>query len=199
MPGPGRLRAGRAGYCMGDEEQQPSRGHAGRGAPPVEDRPPGIDIETDQDAMMAPRDHPVASEVRRRLDAERSRLLGLRDGLEQDRAAESESESAQELSSVDQHPADSGTEMFDRERDTSIAESLDGELAEVEAALGRLDDGSYGTCTACGRPIPAERLDALPATRFCVDDAAAASAEGAPGVVPTGPGGADVEAPGRAI
>lgn len=42
-------------------------------------------------------------------------------------------------------------------------------LADIDAAEQRLDDGRYGICTACSRPIAAERLDALPATPYCVD------------------------------
>jgi RNA polymerase-binding protein DksA len=41
-------------------------------------------------------------------------------------------------------------------------------LAEIEAALARIDDGTYGVCEECGRPIPVERLRAMPATRYCV-------------------------------
>ncbi|HET9689636.1 MAG TPA: TraR/DksA C4-type zinc finger protein [Acidimicrobiales bacterium] len=117
------------------------------------------------------------SDPRTRLLEERERLAataraatgGIDDG--------SEGAAMNELSTYDQHPADVGTETFMREADESIAESVRAELAEVDAALARVDDGSYGTCQACGRPIGAERLDALPATRFCVDDAARAEAE----------------------
>lgn len=71
---------------------------------------------------------------------------------------------------------------------------------EVEAALERLAAGTYGTCEACGRPISAERLDALPATRFCVDDAELASAEAASGVTPlASPPSGELQDPGRAI
>ena len=82
-----------------------------------------------------------------------------------------------ELSSLDQHQADVGTETFDRERDLSILEQVEAELADVEHALRRLDEGTYGTCEACGRPISEERLEALPATRFCLDDQAVAERE----------------------
>ncbi|MEV6617153.1 TraR/DksA C4-type zinc finger protein [Streptomyces sp. NPDC051051] len=41
-------------------------------------------------------------------------------------------------------------------------------LAEIEAAFARVHDGSYGTCAGCSRPVPAERLEILPYTRFCV-------------------------------
>ncbi|MGV9939618.1 TraR/DksA C4-type zinc finger protein [Streptomyces sp. NPDC003401] len=41
-------------------------------------------------------------------------------------------------------------------------------LAEIEAAFARVHDGGYGICTGCSRPVPAERLEILPYTRFCV-------------------------------
>lgn len=141
------------------------------------------------------------SEVtRRRLESERSRLTGLRDELNRSLAGERETSSLQELSSEDQHPADLGTETFNRERDLGTLESLEEELDEVERALERLEQGTYGVCVACGRPIPPERLEALPATPFCVEDSALASAEAAPGVATLGvrkPG--DLGDSGRAI
>ena len=51
---------------------------------------------------------------------------------------------------------------------TELREALD----EVEAAIARLEAGSYGTCEACGKPIGVARLEAMPATRFCIADAA---------------------------
>jgi RNA polymerase-binding transcription factor DksA len=109
--------------------------------------------------------------ARQRLLEERTRLTEVRSsvndtGLEE----ESEQESVAELSSVDQHQADLGTETFEREKDLSILESIEAELADVEHALRRLDDGTYGICEACGKPIDEERLAALPAARLCRDD-----------------------------
>jgi len=136
----------------------------------------------------------------RRLTAERERLSELRRSLRQGLSGESENESLSELSDVDQHPADTGTETFNRERDLGILDSVEAELADVESALGRLDAGTYGVCEACGRPIGPERLEALPATRFCVDDAELSAAEAAPGVVhPVATGGDDLREPGRPI
>ena len=91
--------------------------------------------------------------------------------------SESEEESLSELSSLDQHQADVGTETFNRERDLSILERVEAELADVEHALQRLDDGTFGTCEACGRPIDEARLEAMPATRFCLEDQAMAERE----------------------
>ena len=114
--------------------------------------------------------------ARQRLDEERERLEGLREEYK-DLRNETESDSIQELSHNDQHQADMGTETFERERDLSILEQVEGELADVEHALRRLDDGTYGTCEACGKPITEERLEVMPAARFCVDDQALAERE----------------------
>jgi RNA polymerase-binding transcription factor DksA len=114
--------------------------------------------------------------ARARLAEETARLTEIRssfDGLNK----ESESENLGELSSSDQHMADVGTETFDREKDLSILEQIEAELADVEHALRRLDDGTYGTCEACGKVIDDARLEALPAARFCLDDQSKAERE----------------------
>jgi RNA polymerase-binding transcription factor DksA len=117
------------------------------------------------------------AKARKRLDQERTRLEGVRDGIRREQGEGPGADAAGELSSVDQHPGDLGTETFEHEKNISLLEQVESELVEIEAALERLDRGSYGTCQACGRPIGAERLEALPATRFCVDDQAKAERE----------------------
>jgi DnaK suppressor protein len=112
-------------------------------------------------------------DARALLDKERSRLLHLRSSFEVARVETStERDSAAELSATDQHPADLGTETFERTKDVSLLVQLDAELADVEHATRKVDDGTYGTCEACGDPIPHARLEALPAARFCVEDQA---------------------------
>ena len=116
--------------------------------------------------------------ARRRLDEEAARLTDIRDRFtEEGLTNESEVDNLGELSGADQHQADVGTETFNRERDLSILEQVEAELADVSHALKRLDDGTYGTCEACGKPIGDERLEALPASRFCVEDQAVAERE----------------------
>ncbi|MBW3669257.1 MAG: TraR/DksA C4-type zinc finger protein [Actinobacteria bacterium] len=117
-----------------------------------------------------------ADDARTRLTEERDRLESLRQGFD-DLNAESEEASLGELSSVDQHQADVGTETFNRERDLSILENVEAELADIEHAIRRLDDGTYGTCEACGKPIDDARLEAVPAARFCLEDQAVAERE----------------------
>ncbi|MBV8692453.1 MAG: TraR/DksA C4-type zinc finger protein [Actinobacteria bacterium] len=114
--------------------------------------------------------------VRERLAEEATRLNEIRSGFD-DLGRESEAESLSELSSSDQHQADVGTETFEREKDLSILEQVEAELADVEHALRRLDDGTYGTCEACGKVIDEARLEALPAARFCLDDQSKAERE----------------------
>jgi RNA polymerase-binding transcription factor DksA len=116
--------------------------------------------------------------VRQRLSEERDRLQAVKTNFDEEGlVGESQEDSTSELSSVDQHQADVGTETFEREKDFSILERVDAELADVAHALERLDDGTYGTCEACGKPIGEARLEALPAARFCVEDQALAERE----------------------
>jgi len=109
-------------------------------------------------------------EATKLLAEERSRLEQLRASIEAEAAALSERGMTGELSSADQHPADTATETFEREKDLSILDRIDAQLADVARAEKRLAAGTYGTCEACGRPIDEDRLRARPAARFCLDD-----------------------------
>jgi DnaK suppressor protein len=112
------------------------------------------------------------STARKLLEAERSRLEDVKNTAELEALDESETQSYQELSSVDQHTGDLGTATFEREKADSIRISVEGQLADVDHALARLDAGTYGTCEMCGKKIPDERLKARPAARFCIADQA---------------------------
>ncbi|MDQ7793981.1 MAG: TraR/DksA C4-type zinc finger protein [bacterium] len=72
-----------------------------------------------------------------------------------------------ELSLVDNHPADVGSDTFEREKDVGLRDITRETLRQVEDALRRMDGGSYGLCVRCGRAIAAERLEALPEAAFC--------------------------------
>jgi DnaK suppressor protein len=117
----------------------------------------------------------------RRLEEERTRLEGIRDDLQREQN-EAASDTGGELSSFDQHPGDSGTETFEMEKNVSVLEQVEDELRELEHARQRLERGTYGRCQACGRPIGDERLEAMPAARYCIEDQAKAEREaGYPG------------------
>lgn len=70
----------------------------------------------------------------------------------------------------DQHLADHATDLVDRELDQSLGENVENVVAEIDAAIERIDAGSYGTCATCGAVIPEERLDAIPYATLCLDD-----------------------------
>ncbi len=104
------------------------------------------------------------------LEAERDRLReGLTGIAEGGDVGVTEQEATGDLSAYDQHPAEQGTETQAAEEDSALARHLDDQMEEVEAALGRLEDGSYGHCQVCGRPIGDERLEARPTARYCIE------------------------------
>ncbi|HVW33073.1 MAG TPA: TraR/DksA C4-type zinc finger protein [Acidimicrobiia bacterium] len=105
---------------------------------------------------------------------ERERLEGLvREREAEGIGTEAESEAISELSAVDQHQGDIGTETFEREKDYSLLEQLEAELSDLDAALRKIDEGTYGICEVCGKEISADRLEAMPGTRTCIDHAGA--------------------------
>ncbi|NLX90069.1 MAG: hypothetical protein GXZ07_00490 [Firmicutes bacterium] len=76
-------------------------------------------------------------------------------------------ESIQELSLIDNHPADTGSELFERSKDLSLHEKRLSTLKEIDDALRRIELGEYGICVRCGRQIEKERLEAIPYTPYC--------------------------------
>nr|WP_232337052.1 TraR/DksA C4-type zinc finger protein [Lysinibacillus timonensis] len=78
-------------------------------------------------------------------------------------------DSVDELSTVDNHPADLGTELYEREKDMALKVHDEDELAKINAALAKIENGTYGVCEVCHQDIPYERLEALPYTAFCIE------------------------------
>jgi RNA polymerase-binding transcription factor DksA len=118
-----------------------------------------------------------SEDARDRLAEEHERLQQIRAGFDAEHLHdETEDDSTSELSHLSQHSADVASETFEREKDFSILEQVEAELADVDRALRRLDDGTYGTCEACGHAISDERLEAMPAARFCISHQAEAEA-----------------------
>jgi RNA polymerase-binding transcription factor DksA len=109
--------------------------------------------------------------ARRRLEDERERVTGLIADLHNEGLDEEESDTSGELTHYDQHPADQASDTFEREKDLAILEQLEVELAEIEAALQRLDEGTYGVDEQTGQPIDPERLEAIPTARTNVASA----------------------------
>jgi RNA polymerase-binding transcription factor DksA len=107
------------------------------------------------------------SAVRQRLEAEKARLEAVLDAAGRGLGGE-------EGGHPDQLPAEQAAETLNRELDSSVELRMRTELAEVEAALRRLDAGRYGLCEVCGGEIAEARLEAMPAARYCVADQARA-------------------------
>jgi RNA polymerase-binding transcription factor DksA len=81
-------------------------------------------------------------------------------------------DSAGQAGTDDEHDPEGATIAFERQHIAALIGQARGQLAEIEAALRRLDDGSYGVCERCGLAIAAERLAARPAAATCVRCAA---------------------------
>ncbi len=111
--------------------------------------------------------------ARTRLHIERDRLsielTALRRGLDVDDPAGS----LPPFEGYGQHPADLASDTLEREIDRSLELALLGQLDEIDRAEQRLDNGRFGTCAACGDPIAAARLAAVPWAEYCVTHQAA--------------------------
>jgi RNA polymerase-binding transcription factor DksA len=73
--------------------------------------------------------------------------------------------------SFDDNFADSGQVAAEQGEARVLANSLQGQLKEVEHALGKIGGAGYGLCEVCGKEIAEPRLEAMPTTRFCIDHA----------------------------
>lgn len=111
-----------------------------------------------QTAYSQSMDSTAATAFRERLATERARL-------------------AEEIGEAIQAPdqmtygsqAAAASQVFDQQRDLALRDRATQQLAQVEAALARLEAGSFGRCARCGRPIAPERLDALPWAAHCIE------------------------------
>jgi RNA polymerase-binding protein DksA len=103
--------------------------------------------------------------------AERDRVKRAIDYMHVENPGSIGEETGEVDSGWDNHLADTATATVDREIDYTLEENSEELLGEIDAALKRIDNGTYGICEACGKPIGEERLEAIPWTRFCIDDA----------------------------
>ena len=111
------------------------------------------------------------AEIREELETERERLRG---AIEAVNHTGSLADETGDLSiGQDDHIADSASETFMRELDDGLEENAEHLLGKIDEALQRIDDGTYGTCSVCGRKIPEDRLQAVPYAALCLDDARA--------------------------
>ncbi len=122
----------------------------------------------------------MASLKKTELDDYRQRLLALRARLRGDVSQMADaalnkrrSEANGDLSSMPIHMADIGSDNFEQEFTLHLMQNEEGALAMIEAALDRVEDGTYGTCEECGTRIPKVRLNAIPYASMCIKCASA--------------------------
>ncbi len=106
--------------------------------------------------------------ARRHLDADKDRVHGLISSLHAEGLDQEAADQVGDLSHVT-NPADHSSGTFEREKDMAILEQLENDLAEIEAALHRLDEGTYGIDEVSGEPIEPQRLEAYPTARTNID------------------------------
>lgn len=87
-------------------------------------------------------------------------------------------EASKDSNADDEHDPEGATIAFERSQVGALVRQAEEHLAQVEAALERLDEGTYGVCAVCGRPIPPERLEVRPSAVTCVGCATSAGASG---------------------
>lgn len=106
------------------------------------------------------------AQIRRALLARRAEVLERLRGL--DASFTDIVESAQDSNLDDEHDPEGQTIAVSRAQVSSLTAAAHRQLIEVDAALARLDDGTYGTCERCGAVIADGRLEVRPETRTCV-------------------------------
>ncbi|MFD2628967.1 TraR/DksA C4-type zinc finger protein [Oceanobacillus kapialis] len=108
-----------------------------------------------------------------KLDKFKEQLLQMKKENE-DKIAENQeqspNDSVNELADYDNHPGDMGTEQFEQERDAGLNLVREERLREIDDALERIENGTYGLSEKSGKPIPEERLEVQPTARYLVDE-----------------------------
>ena len=100
---------------------------------------------------------------------ERERVQKAIASLRDDHPGSLDEEVEEIAATSDNHLAETATATLDREIDYTLEENSGQVLTEIDAALQRIEDGTYGTCTNCGQEIPSERLEAYPWASLCID------------------------------
>jgi DnaK suppressor protein len=104
---------------------------------------------------------------RQMLMEERQRVSAALGHLHESNSNSLEDETEEET--YDNHLADSATATLNREIDYTLEENSEHVLGSIDDALGRIEEGTFGTCVRCGRPIAEERLEAIPYATRCID------------------------------
>ena len=111
------------------------------------------------------------SEFRTLLAVERERITNAIQYLHEENPGNMEDELGEVGGrGTDNHMGDMASVTFDRELDQGLEEGAQQTLSQIDRALRKIDDGTYGTCERCGKPIGEDRLRARPWATLCIDD-----------------------------
>jgi DnaK suppressor protein len=100
---------------------------------------------------------------------ERKRVADAIEYLHEETPGSLEDETEEIVGTVDNHLAETASATLDREIDYTLEDNAEQVLASIDAALRRIEEGTYGSCETCGRPISEERLEAIPYARQCIE------------------------------
>lgn len=106
---------------------------------------------------------------RNKLILEKNKVYSLLEQMEKNETINSNAEMSTELSFYDNHPSDSATEIFDKERGMAFKENEVSIIKSIDNSLKNIDKGTYGKCSICGKEINEERLEFIPYTEHCVE------------------------------
>jgi DnaK suppressor protein len=109
-------------------------------------------------------------DLKKRLLEEREELQRQAAEIEESSFGGGQSELTGDIASFDEEFADAGTATFERERDLSLSNNIRDLTDKIDRALERIEQGSYGLCERCGRPIEKARIKALPYATLCIRD-----------------------------
>jgi len=111
----------------------------------------------------------ILLKFKQRLLSEREHLTRRVEAMDGEGLGVSLEDSISELSTYDNHPADIGSEVFERSKDFALRENAMITITAIDDALEKIKNGVYGTCDVCGKEIAPERLEAMPTTTICRD------------------------------
>lgn len=106
---------------------------------------------------------------RKRLLQEKDRIHAEIELLEKEISYSDTQTGQSELADYDNHPADAGTDTFEKEKDLAVRDNFREILGKIDEAMGKIERGTYGECDRCGREISKGRLDAIPYAIYCVE------------------------------
>jgi DnaK suppressor protein len=110
------------------------------------------------------------NDIKKRLLDERAELQRQAAEIEESSFGGGQSELSGDLASFDEEFADAGTATFEREKDLSLTNNIRDLTEKIDHALVLIDQGTYGLCERCGRPIEKARIKALPYATLCIKD-----------------------------